>query len=342
MPGTSDTDQSQITRIIVYNVSFGKGNEFKAWQKLINDSLQQSAGILGIEVLPHTVSDSSHEWVVMYRFCNDEALLTWLNSNERANALAIAPDIFTSKPSEYTLTGVNPPDYAKTLIINNKVIHGKEAEYEAAERALHEAAARFPGFVGCKVFKPTANNDNWSTLMHFNNKDSMERWLNSPERAAGVEILHQFVATHNLNVIPTGFGSWFAINADDGITAPAWKQAMVVICALFPITLGFKLTAGNFLSAEGVPVAINGFISTLFGTLSLTWLLMPVLAKLMSWWLSPKCALKQSLLGTFLFFCVYAIEILSFLYANEFTQAVTNYAREHASILTRFQPGPMD
>lgn len=339
MPGTPDTDQSPITRIIVYNVSLGKGNEFKAWQKLINDSLQQFAGILSIEVLPYTVKDSSHEWVVMYRFCNGDALLAWLNSNERASALAAAPDIFTSKPSEYTLTGVNPPDYATTLIITNKVIPGKEAEYEAAELALHEAAARFPGFAGCKVFKPTANNDNWSTLMHFNSKNSMERWLNSPERAAGLEALHRFVVTNNLNIIPTGFGSWFAVNADDGVAAPAWKQAMVVICALFPITLGFKLTAGNFLSSEGVPIAINGFVSTLFGTLSLTWLLMPVLAKSMSWWLSPKCAWKRSLQGVLLLFCVYAIEISFFLYVDEVTQAVANYAREHASILTRFKPG---
>jgi uncharacterized protein len=332
MPGTPNTDQSQITRIIVYNVSLGKGNEFKAWQKQINDTLQQSAGILGIEVLPHTVGSSSHEWVVMYRFCNDAALLAWLNSNERANALATAPDIFTSNPSEYTLSGVNPPDYGKTLIVTNKVIPGKEAEYEAAELALHASAARFPGFAGCKVFKPTANNENWSTLMHFSNKDSMARWLNSPERAAGLEVLHQFAVTHNLNVIPTGFGSWFAINANDGIAAPAWKQAMVVVCALFPTTLAFKLTAAEFLSSEGVPVAVNGFISTLFGTLSLTWLLMPVLAKLMSWWLSPKCAWKQSLLGMLLLFCVYAIEILSFLYAHEIAQAVASYAREHASM----------
>jgi len=334
MAGTPDTDQAQTTRIIVYNVSLGKDNEFKAWLQRINDSFQQSADILGIEVIPHTVGDSSREWVAIYRFCNDEALLAWLNSNERAKALATAPDIFTSKPAEYTLTGVNPPDYAKTLIITNKVIPGKEAEYEAAELALHEAAARFPGFAGCKVFKPTANNDNWSTLIHFNNKDSMERWLNSQERAAGLEILHQFAVTHNLNVIPTGFGSWFAINADDGIAAPAWKQAMIVICALFPTTLGFKLTAGNFLSSEGVPIAINGFISTLFGTLSLTWLLMPVLAKLMSWWLSPKCVWKRSLLGMLLIFSLYAIEILSFLYANEIAQTVTNFAHEHASILT--------
>lgn len=123
----------------------------------------------------------------------------------------------------------------------------------------------------------------------------MERWLASKERAAGRKAMYQFVVSHHANVLPTGFGSWFAVNAEDSISAAAWKQAMVVLAALFPIVMILNLTVGNFLTEKNVAFPVDIFIGNTLGTIALTWAVMPVVTRLMDWWLSPRGHLAQHL-----------------------------------------------
>ena len=134
----------------------------------------------------------------------------------------------------------------------------------------------------------------------------MDRWLASPERAAGRQGQYQFTASHHANVVPTGFGSWFAVNAEDGIAAPAWKQAMTVLAALFPTVMILNLTVGNLVAGQGAPMAVNVFIGNTLGTVALTWLLMPVVTRLMAWWLSPGCAPNKTTVGVVLLLGIYA------------------------------------
>lgn len=306
------SSQAVATRVITYAVRPGKEAEFQAWQNSINEKCQQFSGFLGIDVHPPAVNESSSDWVVIYRFQNEETLKAWLESKERAEALATAPSIFTDKQSAYTLSGGQAPDHSLTIVTAHKVLPGKETEHEAANKVLNDAAARFPGFAGCEIFKPMADNDEYTTLVRFNNKENMNRWLTSPERKAGLEALYRTTADHRTKVVGTGFGSWFAFNAEDGIAAAAWKQAMVVLCVLFPVVMIVNLTVGNFLTKAGAPFAVNIFTGNTIGTIILTWLAMPVVSRAMNWWLSPRSTVKQTWFGLFFVLIVYAIEIFIF------------------------------
>ena len=256
----ADADRVTVTRVIVYRVRLGEDARFQAWQKAINDRALAFPGIAGIDVIPSTVNDFGHEWIVVYRFLNNEAFQAWFDSRARADMIANAPDIFTETQFEYTLKSQHAGDDGQTIVTSNAVIPGKEAEYEAADRALNEAAARFPGFAGAKVFKPSPGHNIWSTMIRFDDKAGMERWLASKERAAGRKAMYQFVVSHHANVLPTGFGSWFAVNAEDSVAAPAWKQAMVVLAALFPVVMILNLTVGNLLTEKNVAFPVNIFI----------------------------------------------------------------------------------
>ncbi len=309
IPKNSSTDQGVATRVILYAVCAGKESEFQAWQKLINEEVQHFSGFLGMDIHQPAVNESTDEWIVVYQFQNEKLLKIWLNSKERAKALAATPDIFYNKQSQYTINDKKASEHGQTIIISHKVIPGKEAEYEAAIRVLNDAVQRFPGFVSCETFQPTAENDEHTILLHFNNKANMDRWLNSPERKAGRETLYRTTAAHNTNVIGTGFGSWFSFNAEDGIAAAAWKQTMVVICGLFPVVMILSSTLGNFMNSMNVAPTYSIFINSALSTIILTWVAMPVLSRLMDWWLSPKSTTKQTSLGLFLIIVVYAIEI---------------------------------
>ncbi len=310
--GNSSANAAVATRVITYSVKSGKDVEFQTWQQTINEKSEHFPGFIGIDVHPPAVNESSDDWVVVYRFQNEEKLQAWLRSKERADALATAPDIFTNKRSEYTLSGGQAPDNGLTIVTAHKVLPGKEVEYEAANKALNDAAARFPGFAGCEIFKPTAADDEYTTLVRFNNKANMDRWLNSPERKTGREVLYRTTIGHRTNVVATGFGSWFAFNAEDGIAAAAWKQAMVVICALFPVIMIDNMILENVLNNIGASFAVNIFIGTTLSTVILTWLLMPVISRTMDWWLSPRSTSKQSWIGLFLILILYVIEIIIF------------------------------
>jgi uncharacterized protein len=312
MTGDSASNGSVVTRVIAYDVRLGQDAQFQAWQKAINDKALKFPGALRADVLPSNVTDSSHEWIVVYRFKSEGELEAWLSSKARAEALKSAPDIFTGMKTEYTLAGAESPDTGETIVTSNEVIPGKEADYQAADRALNEAAARFPGFAGAKVFKPNAGSKAWSTMIRFDNKNNMDRWLASPERAAGRKAMYQFTVSHHANVVPTGFGSWFAVNAEDGIAAPAWKQAMTVLGALFPTVMILNLTVGNLVASKGAPMAVNVFIGNTLGTVALTWLLMPVVTRLMNWWLSPSCPPNKTVLGVVLLLAIYAVELVIF------------------------------
>ena len=312
MTRNSDPDMTVVTRVIAYNVRLGHDEEFQAWQKSINSEVEKFPGVLRVDVLPSNVTDAGHEWIVVYRFDSDENLTAWLNSAQRTQSLAHAPDILAGAETAYTLHGAEAADTSETIVTSNEVIPGKEAEYEAADRSLNEAAARFPGFAGAKVFRPSPGSQTWSTMIRFDNKANMERWLESPERAAGRQAMYRFALSHHADVVPTGFGSWFAVNAEDGIQAPAWKQAMVVLCALFPAVMILNLTVSRIVAAEGIPFAVNIFIGNALSTVALTWLLMPVVTRLMAWWLSPRCTEQKTWLGVFLALGIYVIELALF------------------------------
>jgi len=302
-----------VTRLIAYTVSPGHDAEFEAWQNGVSEQLQKFPGALRADILPAAMTELGHEWIVINRFATELQLKAWLDSHERAQALSKVPDILVGQETQYTLAGAESKDAGETIVTSNEVMPGKEAEYEAADRALNEAAARFPGFVSAKLYKPEASGDRWSTTIRFDSKANMDRWLASPERAAGRNAMYRFTVSHQAKVVPTGFGSWFAVNAEDSIAAPAWKQAMVVLAALYPLVMFLNLTIGSFLSGRGLPFAADVFVGNALSTAGLSWLLMPFVTSVMAWWLSPRCNATNTTLGACLLLVVYAVEVAIFL-----------------------------
>jgi antibiotic biosynthesis monooxygenase (ABM) superfamily enzyme len=218
-----------------------------------------------------------------------------------------------SSKSNSLSSGTLSDDVFETLVTSNEVSPEQAAAYEVADRALNEAAARFPGFAGARVSRPRPGSRTWSTMVRFNSKADMDRWLSSPERAAGLAALYRATDSHHASVVPTGFGSWFAVNAEAGIEAPAWKQAMIVLAVLFPTVMVLSVSFGNFAARWGVPLAVNVFVGNALSIVAMTWLLMPAVTRLMAWWLSPSCASRDTWRGTALLIAAYLVEVGIFL-----------------------------
>ena len=98
-------------------------------------------------------------------------------------------------------------------------------------------------------------------------------------------------------------------------------MALAVIYAMVSI---LNITLGNFigkgLSVQGsqvvrglglsLPVVV--FVANAVSTIVLTWVVMPVVTRLLSWWLSPTATTAQTVRGVVLVLMIYLIEVLFF------------------------------
>jgi len=126
-------------------------------------------------------------------------------------------------------------------------------------------------------------------------------------------------------VLPAGFRQWSSAN-QSAAQGPAWKQAMTALAVLYAMVSVLNITLGNFigqgLRVEGTPV-VSGlglpfplvvFIGNAVGTILLTWVLMPVVTRLLDWWLNPAATSAQTIRGVVLLLVVYVIEVVFFVW----------------------------
>ena len=80
-----------------------------------------------------------------------------------------------------------------TAIASHRVNPGKIDAYVVAQKAITDAARRFPGFVGTEVLGPVPGlQDEWVAIFRLESNRAMQQWLHYPERlklAKGIEEL---------------------------------------------------------------------------------------------------------------------------------------------------------
>jgi uncharacterized protein len=79
-----------------------------------------------------------------------------------------------------------------------------------------------------------------------------------------------------------GFAGWFEIDGAPG--PPRWKQGVAVLVALYPTTLLLGFVQRTF--AADAPWVPALFVSNVVGIAILTWLLMPLVTRLLAPWLN--------------------------------------------------------
>lgn len=303
-----------VTRIVAYEVSPGQEAHFNDWQSEMNAGCSRFPGFLGFQHIPSSGAANDHQWSLIYRFATPKDLDAWLTSPVRETLVAAGMPMLEQEPVEYTISGGGITPTGATLIASHTVAPGKEAEYEAANDRLNEAASRLPGFVSAEDYPPATRGGEWTTLLRFRDQASLDAWMESRERAEGRKVLNQYLTAHHARKVASGFGSWFAVNAEDALSSPTWKQNMAVLLGLFPTVMALNLTLGTFLTSERVPFAMNVFAGNLIGTLILSLLLMPLITRGLDWWLRPSCASVPTWTGAGLLVAGYAAEIAFFLY----------------------------
>ena len=153
------------------------------------------------------------------------------------------------------------------------------------QREAVRAAEGFAGYCGTDVFPPAAGRgDEWVVLIHFQDEESLARWLDSPERARRVEELRAKVGDFDLKTLKDGFGPWFVRQDQTEPAAPAsWKMALTVLLALFPTVMVLTILVGPLTSPLGL--AASMLVGNAMSISILQWVVMPQLTKGLDPWL---------------------------------------------------------
>lgn len=312
-PGTT-----AVTVVTQTQVQPGKEDAFAAWQTRIGNTVAGFPGFAGQTVIrpsPPTQVD----WVVLQKFANSDSALAWLRSDQRQKMVREVRPILVGLDDVHLVhdRGESVAAPPVSAVIATKVKPGCEKAYEAWEHRIADAQAVAPGFKGYRFERPVpGEQDDYVAILQFDTEAHLQGWLDSPARRKLVEEADPLTVEYHARIARTGFDQWFTVGAAPGAPPPAaWKQNMLVIAVLYPMSFAFTIWVQGplLMSWAGLPFWLAFFIGITVGVLLLSKVLPPV-SRLFDWWLSPagRDPWKTNLAGAAVMVVLYLVALLAY------------------------------
>ncbi|MBA1292562.1 antibiotic biosynthesis monooxygenase [Pseudomonas lurida] len=188
------------------------------------------------------------------------------------------------------------PDEIVTLVVKHRIKPGLEADYEAWLRRIVRIAGERPGHLGVDVVRGKQDGlALFTCVLRYRSTDDLERWLDSPQRKALIDEAAPMLADGDQTEIGAANEFWFTPLADSAAKPPRWKQAVVTLCVILPLTLLVPIVWGPVLRLH--PLLSNYVVSTFLVTVTIVvlvvYLLMPAATRLFAPWL--EASVKETL-----------------------------------------------
>jgi antibiotic biosynthesis monooxygenase (ABM) superfamily enzyme len=173
------------------------------------------------------------------------------------------------------------------------------------QRGVTAAAEGFAGYRATDLYPPAdGQRDEWVVVIHFDDEESLQRWLDSPVRDQWLQRLRAKVGDFEMTRLPGGFGFWFAGQARSPSTVPpSWKMALTVLLGLYPTVMLLTIFVGPYTSPLGL--AVSMLIGNALSVSILQWGVMPALTALLGRWLNVSASREKAVtlagLGVVLF-----------------------------------------
>ena len=169
-------------------------------------------------------------------------------------------------------------------VVRRRAKPGCGPAYEALVRAMFDDARRYPGYITAELIPPATPAGEYQIIQRFATAADLERWNNSPERAAWLEKLSHVGEGEPEYRLLHGLEAWFA-PADLPVAKPParWRLTIVSWMGIFPTVA--LLLAFVAPSLEPLPFLLRtAFITALVAAL-MSYVVMPRLTRWMGWWL---------------------------------------------------------
>ena len=166
------------------------------------------------------------------------------------------------------------------VVTTRRVDHDRVADYQLWNEKVQARLARTPGFITAEQLPAIpGQQDFWTQIIRFSDKESSVRWTHSPELAALVTEIEPYTENLEVSAVRIGTNDWlnFGLSTKSGPGAPAkWKQLIAGIMVLYPTVVVVNLLLGRLVT---VPVALVMMI------------FLPQLSRVLHGWLLPAARL---------------------------------------------------
>jgi antibiotic biosynthesis monooxygenase (ABM) superfamily enzyme len=312
---TVETEAPRVaTAVTTVRVRQGEDGAFAGWLTELNKTVATFRGYISAVVIP-PVPPLQSDWVMVQRFQSLEQLGAWLDSDARRSLLAKSASLLVDEGTTNVIEGTSAeptPHDMVTEIITVSVKPGMEEAYHAWVDRIRQMEAKFPGYQGLQLQPPIPGlQDDWVSLLRFDTSEHLNAWLESDARRAALQEVEPFIDQREQQVA-TAFSGWFTFGDTPGQVPPNWKQAMVVLLALFPVVMIELLYLSPLLQSLNLSVAT--FIGNLLSVAALTWALVPWANRAFGWWLRPTSNVSPGAeaAGVALIIGLYAISVVVF------------------------------
>jgi antibiotic biosynthesis monooxygenase (ABM) superfamily enzyme len=170
-----------------------------------------------------------------------------------------------------------------TLVSAVRLHPGGEDEHAELHAVAVEEAERHGGLVRAELIPaiPEVQPDTVA-LLTFTDRSALDRWLESPQRRLALTRMSRLTEGERTLTVVGDFAGWFSPTTT--IEPQRWKQAVAVLLGLAPVAL---LTATlRQLLLPDLPQVAAVPITSICNIAALTWLVMPMLTRVLRPWLS--------------------------------------------------------
>ncbi len=169
-----------------------------------------------------------------------------------------------------------------TVVATWKVKPGKEAAFEELQRAFTRESAKFPGYLGVSLMCNPTPSGEYVVIYKFDCQDHLDAWQESSVRQELLRKAEPLRADVVRYQIGNGLEFWFT-SPTSSAHPPRWKMAIITALGVWPVSILVSSALKPFLAS--VPELLQAFFIAVGIVIILTWVVMPVLAKIFRSWL---------------------------------------------------------
>ncbi|WP_378148418.1 antibiotic biosynthesis monooxygenase [Cnuibacter sp. UC19_7] len=306
--GAATEAGSPVALVIHRRLAESSYDAYEAWQERVGAALASFPGFVDRQVIRPN-PPVQVDWVIVQRFRSTADARAWLQSPERAALSSEISSHFLGNDDIHLVTeDAQQRSESASVLISSRVPPELETEFLAWQRRISAVEARYDGFVGHKVERPIPGvQDTWTVVLSFDTDEHLQKWIDSPERAALLAEGADYNEQLTLQKASYGFGFW---SGSAPAPDPIFKSNLIVLMMLYPIVFlwGYFVSDPLF-AAHDVPFWLSLFIGNVVSTQLLGWVFVPWAFKRLGWWLKRKRRWQVHLAGYLIVCAVYVLSM---------------------------------
>jgi hypothetical protein len=176
------------------------------------------------------------------------------------------------------------------IAITRRVRPGCEAEFQAALREFFQTSFSHGGVFGASMLTPPPGSDfrEFGILRTFANETERDAFYESPMFKAWEERARTLTEGEPEYRQVHGLEAWFR---SPHSPPPRWKMAVVTLLGVYPVSLLIGVTLSATLKT--LPLPLNLLVVSAIIVSMLTWVVMPLVTRLLHGWLNPTSPKKE-------------------------------------------------